>query len=158
MSIDIGDTAASENAMNGEDADSETARLEVSRRTIGKIIGVASVGAATAGALADIFGALPIAAAETKSSTAHRLFPHTNGPRTPASYKGPFLAGVQFEVTTGGCWLDGFWTISGSIARPRFRRRRCRRSAASGRSRPSQWSPAPRTKTLGGQVLLGLAG
>ena len=25
------------------------------------------------------------------------------------SYSGPFIAGVVFEVTTGGCWLDGYW-------------------------------------------------
>ena len=39
----------------------------------------------------------------------YRLFPSTNGPSTPVSYSGPFLAGVVFEVTTGGCWLDGYW-------------------------------------------------
>ena len=25
------------------------------------------------------------------------------------SYNGPFLSGVAFEVTTGGCWLEGYW-------------------------------------------------
>jgi hypothetical protein len=105
--IDIYDAEAS-----GQDFDSArdggdlTARTEVSRRTMGKIIGVAAVGAAAAGAL----GALP-AEAEARKPKVHtyRLFPHTNGPRTPASYTGSFLAGVAFEATTGGCWLDGFW-------------------------------------------------
>ena len=39
----------------------------------------------------------------------YRLFPSTSGPSSPVSYSGPFLAGVVFEVTTGGCWLDGYW-------------------------------------------------
>jgi Domain of unknown function (DUF4082) len=75
---------------------------------MGKLIGVAAVGAAAAGAL----GALPAEAQESRPqarTTTHRLFPHTNGPRTPASYTGPFLAGVAFEATTGGTWLEGFW-------------------------------------------------
>jgi hypothetical protein len=75
---------------------------------MGKLIGVAAVGVATAGAL----GALPAGAEESRPQarpTTFRLFPHTKGPRTPASYKGPFLAGVAFEATTGGCWLEGFW-------------------------------------------------
>jgi hypothetical protein len=83
-------------------------RTEVSRRTVGRLIGVAAVGAAAAGAL----GALPADAQERrpeKAATTFRLFPHTNGPRTPASYTGAFLAGVAFEATAGGCWLEGFW-------------------------------------------------
>ncbi len=39
----------------------------------------------------------------------YRLFQTTSGPSSPVSYTGPFLAGVVFAVTTGGCWLDGFW-------------------------------------------------
>jgi hypothetical protein len=39
----------------------------------------------------------------------YRLFPATNGPASPVSYSGPFTCGVAFSVTTGGCWLDGFW-------------------------------------------------
>jgi Concanavalin A-like lectin/glucanases superfamily/Domain of unknown function (DUF4082) len=39
----------------------------------------------------------------------YRLFPSTSGPSSAASYSGPFLAGLQFEVTTGGTWLDGYW-------------------------------------------------
>ncbi|MGH3410872.1 MAG: hypothetical protein ACRDRJ_51515, partial [Streptosporangiaceae bacterium] len=39
----------------------------------------------------------------------YRLFPSTNGPANPVSYSGSFLSGVLFEVTQGGCWLDGFW-------------------------------------------------
>ena len=38
-----------------------------------------------------------------------RLFPSTNGPSSPVSYGGPFLAGVLFEVTAGGMWFDGYW-------------------------------------------------
>jgi hypothetical protein len=38
-----------------------------------------------------------------------RLFPSTNGPSGPVSYGGPFMAGVLFEVTTGGTWFDGYW-------------------------------------------------
>jgi len=33
----------------------------------------------------------------------------TNGPATPVSYSGPFLCGVVMGVTTGSCWLDGYW-------------------------------------------------
>ena len=39
----------------------------------------------------------------------YRLFPSTNGPSSPVSYSGPFMAGVLFEVTTGGCWFEGYW-------------------------------------------------
>lgn len=45
----------------------------------------------------------------TPPAGTYRLYPTTNGPSTPVSYSGPFLAGVVFEVTTGGGWLDGFW-------------------------------------------------
>ena len=45
----------------------------------------------------------------TPPSGTFRLFPSTNGPSSPISYGGPFLAGVLFEVTTGGTWFDGFW-------------------------------------------------
>ena len=38
-----------------------------------------------------------------------RLFPSTNGPSTAASYSGPYLAGVLFEVTSGGTLLEGYW-------------------------------------------------
>ena len=38
-----------------------------------------------------------------------RLFPSTSGPSSPVSYGGPFLAGVLFEVTSGGVWFDGYW-------------------------------------------------
>ncbi|HEX5494523.1 MAG TPA: hypothetical protein VFX70_08140 [Mycobacteriales bacterium] len=41
--------------------------------------------------------------------TTRRLFPATNGPAGPASYSGPFLCGVLFEVTAGGQWFDGYW-------------------------------------------------
>jgi hypothetical protein len=39
----------------------------------------------------------------------YRLFPSTNGPSSPVSYSGSFLAGVLFEVTSGGCYFDGYW-------------------------------------------------
>jgi hypothetical protein len=40
---------------------------------------------------------------------AYRLFPSTNGPSSPVSYSGPFMAGIVFEVTQGGMWFDGYW-------------------------------------------------
>jgi hypothetical protein len=42
-------------------------------------------------------------------SGTYRLFPLTAGPSTAVSYSGPFEAGVVFTVTSGGCWLDGYW-------------------------------------------------
>jgi hypothetical protein len=45
----------------------------------------------------------------TQPSGTYRLFPSTSGPSSPVSYSGPFLAGVLFEVTTGGCYFDGYW-------------------------------------------------
>ena len=39
----------------------------------------------------------------------YRLFATTDGPASPVSYSGPFLCGVIVAVTTGGCWLDGYW-------------------------------------------------
>jgi hypothetical protein len=39
----------------------------------------------------------------------YRLFTSVNGPSTPVSYSGPFVCGVVAAVTTGGCWLDGYW-------------------------------------------------
>jgi len=39
----------------------------------------------------------------------YRLFGSTNGPGAPVSYSGPFVCGVVFGVTAGGCWLDGYW-------------------------------------------------
>jgi hypothetical protein len=42
-------------------------------------------------------------------SGTYRLFPLTAGPSTAVSYSGPFEAGVVFAVTSGGCWLDGYW-------------------------------------------------
>jgi hypothetical protein len=109
IAIDTYDAASSQQDFDGEHDDSGAApRTEVSRRTMGKLIGVAAAGAAAAGAL----GALPAEAQESRAAArvrTYRLFPHTNGPRTPASYTGSFLAGVAFEATTGGCWLEGFW-------------------------------------------------
>jgi hypothetical protein len=48
----------------------------------------------------------------------YRLFPSTNGPASPVSYSGSFLAGVLFEVTSGGCYLDGYWWWVGSSGQP----------------------------------------
>jgi hypothetical protein len=39
----------------------------------------------------------------------YRLFSTTSGPASPVSYSGPFITGVVFGVTEGGCWLDGYW-------------------------------------------------
>ena len=39
----------------------------------------------------------------------YRLFSNAAGPSSPTAYTGPFLAGVLFEVTTGGTWLEGYW-------------------------------------------------
>jgi hypothetical protein len=61
------------------------------------------------------------AAGLTQSGGPYRLFPSTDGPSSPANYSGPFLAGLLFEVTTGGTWLDGFWwwvTASGQSTAP----------------------------------------
>ena len=41
--------------------------------------------------------------------SAYRLFPTIAGPGTAVSYSGPFEAGVVCAVTSGGCWLDGYW-------------------------------------------------
>ncbi|HEY3955704.1 MAG TPA: hypothetical protein VGM53_20230 [Streptosporangiaceae bacterium] len=41
--------------------------------------------------------------------TTYRLFPSTQGPSTPTTYSGNFLAGVAFEVTAFGSWFEGFW-------------------------------------------------
>jgi hypothetical protein len=41
--------------------------------------------------------------------TAYRLFPAASGPSSPVSYSGPFMAGVLFQVTSGGIWFDGYW-------------------------------------------------
>jgi hypothetical protein len=38
----------------------------------------------------------------------YRLFPSTNGPSSPVSYSGPFLAGVMFCVTSNS-WFEGYW-------------------------------------------------
>lgn len=45
----------------------------------------------------------------TPPSGTYRLFPATNGPTSPTSYSGPFVAGVVTGITAGGCWLDGYW-------------------------------------------------
>ena len=39
----------------------------------------------------------------------YRLFPTADGPSSPVSWGGSFLAGVLFQVTTGGVWFDGYW-------------------------------------------------
>lgn len=38
----------------------------------------------------------------------YRLFPSANGPSSPVSYSGDFLAGVLFCVTSA-CWFEGYW-------------------------------------------------
>jgi hypothetical protein len=39
----------------------------------------------------------------------YRLFSSVSGPSSPVGYSGPFVAGVAFEVRTGGCWFEGYW-------------------------------------------------
>ena len=39
----------------------------------------------------------------------YRLFPTTDGPAAPVSYSGPFIAGINVGVSSGGCWLAGYW-------------------------------------------------
>ena len=51
------------------------------------------------------FGATTV----TQPQGTYRLFPSTNGPSSPVSYSGPFMAGILFEVTQGGMWFDGYW-------------------------------------------------
>ena len=38
----------------------------------------------------------------------YRLYPTTDGPSSPVSYTGNFLAGVLFCVTSN-CWFEGYW-------------------------------------------------
>ena len=38
----------------------------------------------------------------------YRLFPSVDGPSSPVSYTGPFLAGVLFCVRAN-CWFEGYW-------------------------------------------------
>jgi hypothetical protein len=48
----------------------------------------------------------------TQTSTppgTYRFFPSTNGPTAAEAYSGPFLAGLVFQATAGGTWLEGFW-------------------------------------------------
>ncbi len=45
----------------------------------------------------------------TQPKGTYRLFPSTSGPSSAVSFSGPFMAGVQFQVTTGGVWFDGYW-------------------------------------------------
>jgi hypothetical protein len=45
----------------------------------------------------------------TPPAGTYRLFPSTDGPSSPVTYSGSFMAGVLFQVTSGGTWLDGYW-------------------------------------------------
>ena len=45
----------------------------------------------------------------TPPAGTYRLFPTTNGPASPINYSGSFVCGVVVGVTSGGCWLDGYW-------------------------------------------------
>ena len=51
----------------------------------------------------------PTSPTPTQTAGTYRLFSSVSGPATPVSYSGPFIAGVVAAVTTGGCWLDGYW-------------------------------------------------
>lgn len=48
----------------------------------------------------------------------YRLFPVTNGPATPVSYGGPFLAGVVFQMSKAGGWFDGYWWWVAATGQP----------------------------------------
>jgi hypothetical protein len=48
----------------------------------------------------------------------YRLFSATAGPSNPVSWGGSFLAGVVFQVTTGGVWFDGYWWWVCDAAQP----------------------------------------
>ena len=55
--------------------------------------------------------------------TTYRLFPSTPGPSSPYSYSGPWQAGINWEVTAGGTWFEGYWwwvPTSGDIAAQKF--------------------------------------
>lgn len=43
--------------------------------------------------------------------SSYRLFPSTNGPASTAApgYSGNFIAGVEFYVSQGNCWFEGYW-------------------------------------------------
>jgi hypothetical protein len=43
------------------------------------------------------------ATSPTQPAGTYRLFASVNGPSSPTSYSGPFVSGVVFAVTTGGC-------------------------------------------------------
>jgi hypothetical protein len=39
----------------------------------------------------------------------YRIFPSTSGPSAATAYTGDYIAGVAWEVTTGGMWFTGYW-------------------------------------------------
>jgi len=41
--------------------------------------------------------------------TTTRLFPTTSGPASATPYSGPYVAGITFDVITGGQWFEGYW-------------------------------------------------
>ena len=53
-------------------------------------------------------GGFASASLSTLPAGTYRLFA-VDGPSTAVSYSGPFVSGVVFAVTSGGCWLDGYW-------------------------------------------------
>ena len=87
------------------------------RRLFQGAVGVAAVGTAGGWLLSDLTkrsGSTasppsPSSAAPTAVPRGYRLFPTTSGPSRPNMEGSSSLAGVAFEVTTGGCWLDGYW-------------------------------------------------
>ena len=46
---------------------------------------------------------------QSQQAGTFRLFSSVAGPAAPASYSGPFVAGVVFTLTEGGTWFDGYW-------------------------------------------------
>ncbi len=92
------------------------------RRAAGMTLAGAAVGLAGAAALAgrahaaaprgQALTAAGLADAELPAAKAatHRLFGHLKGPKTavPTGRAG-LVTSLIFEVTTGGCWLEGYW-------------------------------------------------
>jgi hypothetical protein len=48
----------------------------------------------------------------------YRLYPSASGPSTVVSYSGPYMAGILFQVTTGGMWFEGYWWWVGPSGQP----------------------------------------
>jgi hypothetical protein len=100
----------------------------ISRRTVGVVLAGAAAGmvgakvlgdrtaghaspSADAAAPAELTAVERVAGvAPDSAATAYRLFGRFRGPQTatPAPSSG-LVSGLLFHVTTGGCWLEGYW-------------------------------------------------